>query len=120
MSTTKLNAEELAAKRYSLASAFLNPSARTIFRADEFDERVEIKRNAYAAAIREVAQPIADERDELLAFARLVADEFPTVTTEQLEAVVSGRFTIPAITPRTARHIIAARAAIAKATGTNA
>jgi hypothetical protein len=63
--SNKLNAEELAAKRYSLASAFLNPSLQTVFRSDDFDARVECKREGYAAAIREVAQPIADERDEL-------------------------------------------------------
>lgn len=53
--STKLNAEELAAKRRhgSLWS-------------DEMER-------AYAAAIREVAQPIADQRDGLLALVQKVA-----------------------------------------------
>jgi hypothetical protein len=71
--SNKLNAEELAAKRYSLASAFLNPSLQTVFRSDDFDARVECKREGYAAAIREVAQPIADERDELREVLGLIA-----------------------------------------------
>jgi hypothetical protein len=42
--STKLNAEELAAKHHTYYA----------------------RREAYAAAIREVAQPLADQRDELL------------------------------------------------------
>ena len=48
--STKLNAEELAAKRFTIGPAYRN--------------YWEIE-DAYAAAIREIAQPIADERDEL-------------------------------------------------------
>jgi hypothetical protein len=48
--SNKLNAEELAAKRFTIGPAYRN--------------YWEIE-DAYAAAIREVAQPIADERDEL-------------------------------------------------------
>ena len=55
--STKLNAEELAAKRYPRVTAIVpKPNG----------EWEELNHNAaaYAAAIREVAQPIADERDE--------------------------------------------------------
>jgi hypothetical protein len=48
--STKLNADGLAAKRFTIGPAYRN--------------YWEIE-DAYAAAIREVAQPIADERDEL-------------------------------------------------------
>jgi len=53
--STKLNAEELAAKRYPG-----NPTStvKTIIAAD--------KAEGYSLAIREVAQPLADQRDELL------------------------------------------------------
>ena len=52
--STKLNAEELAEKRWP-------ESGPTVGHAIVDDS----KREAYTAAIREVAQPIADERDEL-------------------------------------------------------
>ena len=52
--STKLNAEKLADKRYPLP--FDEPS---------WDDMQ--KQGAYAAAIREVAQPIADERDAIIA-----------------------------------------------------
>jgi hypothetical protein len=52
--SNKLNAEELAAKRWP-------ESGPTVGHAIVDDS----KREAYAEAIREVAQPIADERDEL-------------------------------------------------------
>lgn len=58
--STKLNAEELAAKRY--------PAYNTGYCSDEeFGERMDDRhrREGYAAAVREVAQPIADERDAL-------------------------------------------------------
>ena len=51
--STKLNAEELAAKRYPYVVAGV---------IDEWERHHHA--GAYAAAIREVAQPIADERDE--------------------------------------------------------
>ena len=51
--STKLNVEELAENRYPVS--YDEPSW------DDFQKQI-----AYAAAIREVAQPIADERDELL------------------------------------------------------
>jgi hypothetical protein len=47
--STKLNAEELAAKRFQIG-----PTARNYWRLED----------AYAAAISEHSQPIADERDE--------------------------------------------------------
>ena len=53
--STKLNAEELAAKRYPAVPI---STVLTIIAAD--------KAEGYAAAIREVAQPIANQRDELL------------------------------------------------------
>ena len=62
--STKLNAEELADDRfhrhYSVAEALAyNPGVEMAPRR--------IATEVYAAAIREVAQPIADERDELRA-----------------------------------------------------
>ena len=54
---SKLNAEELAAKRYAVTSEH---STAEIVHAMASG-------SAYAAAIREVAQPLADERDELRA-----------------------------------------------------
>jgi len=54
--STKLNAEELAAKR---SQDHTEPDAVIGVTPWQFT------RLAYAAAIREVAQPIADERDEL-------------------------------------------------------
>lgn len=66
--STKLNADELAEKRSNVLSAeiYMNlpkpvnePTAETIHR------RVGDWKDGYAEAIREVAQPIADERDEL-------------------------------------------------------
>jgi hypothetical protein len=48
MSLTKLNAEELAAKRFGIGAWIVHWTPT----------------DAYATAIREVAQPIADERDE--------------------------------------------------------
>ena len=54
--STKLNAEELAAKRYQ---DHTEPDAVIGVTPWQFT------RLAYAAAIREIAQPIADERDEL-------------------------------------------------------
>ena len=50
--SNKLNAEELAAKRFPHFDGEPVPL---------------VQRGYYAAAIREVAQPIADERDELVA-----------------------------------------------------
>ena len=55
--SNKLNAEELAAKRYP------NPTAM-IPQPDGTFLNINHSATAYAAAIREVAQPIADERDE--------------------------------------------------------
>ena len=52
--STKLNAEELAAKAYP----------RKLWPEGTLDE-VRRQRKGYEKAIREVAQPIADERDEL-------------------------------------------------------
>ena len=49
--STKLNAEELAAKWWEACPASVVRSRR---------------KDVYAAAIREVAQPLADQRDELL------------------------------------------------------
>ena len=57
--STKLNAEELAAKRYPLGDSYIHPVAG-------WTKDVPKERDGYAAAIREVAQPIADQRDELL------------------------------------------------------
>jgi hypothetical protein len=48
--STKLNAEELAAKRFGIGAWIVHWTPV----------------DAYAAAIREVAQPIADERDEAI------------------------------------------------------
>jgi hypothetical protein len=56
--SNKLNVEELAAKRYP------NPTAM-IPQPDGTFLNINHSATAYAAAIREVAQPIADERDEL-------------------------------------------------------
>jgi len=62
---TKLNAEELAAKLF-----VKNISPMTLLGETVFSEQ----RRAAAFAIREIAQPIADQRDELLkAFEGLVA-----------------------------------------------
>jgi hypothetical protein len=55
---SKLNAEELAANRYP------NPTAM-IPQPDGTFLNINHSATAYAAAIREVAQPIADERDKL-------------------------------------------------------
>lgn len=57
--STKLNAKELAWKRYENEPG---SSHRAVLRA------------GYAAAIREVAQPIADQRDELLEAAKRVLE----------------------------------------------
>jgi hypothetical protein len=54
----KLNAEELARKRWPDFVNVYGTKNRTTL------TKINI-RNGYAAAIREVAQPIADERDEL-------------------------------------------------------
>jgi hypothetical protein len=63
--STKLNAEELAAKRY--------PYEHTT--SDTAAAMQAGRESAYAAAIREVAQPIAEERDEYReALVELVAD----------------------------------------------
>jgi hypothetical protein len=59
--STKLNADELAAKRYPLPDD--EPS---------WDEHQ--KQLAYYVAIVEVAQPIADERDELREVLKLCLD----------------------------------------------
>lgn len=56
---------------------------------------------------------------ELLAFAQMVADDYKTASDDLLDGVIAGHFTVRGISPRMARHIKAARAAIAKATGTN-
>ena len=61
--SNKLNAEELAAKRYP------NPTAM-IPQPDGTFLNINHSATAYAAAIREVAQPIADERDELVTLIR--------------------------------------------------
>jgi len=63
MSTT-LKAEELAKRRYPLASAATNLSQRAIQRLEEFDEKAEHSREAYAEAIREAAQLLASQIDE--------------------------------------------------------
>jgi hypothetical protein len=60
--SNKLNAEELAAKRYPYVVAGV---------IDEWERHHHA--GAYAAAIREVAQPIADERDELREVLGLIA-----------------------------------------------
>jgi hypothetical protein len=65
----KLNAEELAAKRYQPVP---NSTILTIIGID--------KAEGYAAAIREVAQPIANERDELR---QLVVDMMQTPIPEE-------------------------------------
>lgn len=62
--STKLNAEELAKERF--------PSYTSVAEALAYNAGVEmnprrIATDAYAAAITEVAQPIADERDAALA-----------------------------------------------------
>lgn len=54
--STKLNAEQLATKRYPTKSDDLLGYARN---------KRKHHREGYAAAIREHSQPIADERDEL-------------------------------------------------------
>jgi len=53
--STKLNANELSAKRYAVTGEHATPDIIASM----------IRGEAYSAAIREVAQPIADERDEL-------------------------------------------------------
>jgi hypothetical protein len=83
---SKLNAEELAAKRYAQYRRSTSTEAGI---------------TGYAAAIREVAQPIADERDELL---------------EALQRILSRRD----VAMQFGDDEVRARAAIAKATGTNA
>jgi|LakMenE18May11ns_1017448.scaffolds.fasta_scaffold9554945_3 hypothetical protein len=90
--STKLNAEELAAKHHTYYA----------------------RREAYAAAIREVAQPIADQRDELLEALTDLHD-----TAIDARALVAGQQTpidraalIILLTERLAN----ARAAIAKCT----
>jgi len=60
--STKLNAEELAAKRWPDTQAQKNRWNGTV----KYMVNRGRERKAYAAAIREVAQPIADQRDELL------------------------------------------------------
>lgn len=54
--STKLNAEELAAKRYDEGYMHMDDRGRCFDITDRL-------REPYAAAIREVAQPLADERD---------------------------------------------------------
>jgi hypothetical protein len=66
--TTKLNAEKLA-----------------------YDRRVGLlwtrdMERAYAAAIREVAQPIADERDELREAVEIICEQGGALVAEQLAA----------------------------------
>ncbi len=56
--STKLNAEELAAKRYDNGYMHIDDRGRC------FDITLRLRECA-ATAIREVAQPIADERDEM-------------------------------------------------------
>jgi len=58
--STKLNAEEMAAKRFPR-------------------EVIGNKQAVYAAAIRKVAQPIAEERDELLEVVKLFLKEYKDV-----------------------------------------
>lgn len=93
--STKMNAEELAEDRY--------PAFRTY---ETYSHR-----RGYAAAIREVAQPIADQRDELLGIIELLP----------LDAFKEGGENADAADfVDNARHFVAAmdaaRAAIAKAT----
>jgi hypothetical protein len=64
--SNKLNAEELAAKRYPYVVAGV---------IDEWERHHHA--GAYAAAIREVAQPIADQRDELRALIERAMDVLP-------------------------------------------
>ena len=54
--STKLNAEELAINAYPV---------NIVTDTQNILDTEQVKRIGYAAAIREVAQPIADERDEL-------------------------------------------------------
>jgi hypothetical protein len=56
--STKLNADALAAKRWP------EPKRRLSENLNALVDRI-ARQRGYAAAIREVAQPIADERDEL-------------------------------------------------------
>jgi hypothetical protein len=98
--STKLNAEELAAKRFPYAIPGV---------MDDIERQRQI--NTYALAIREVAQPIADQRDELLeALQLLPLDAFKE----------DGKGADAADFKDNARHFIAAmdaaRAAIAKCT----
>ena len=63
--STKLNAEELAAKWIEdPRPVMMNYGTVDEWKMD--DELWRHTRDTYAAAIREVAQPIADQRDELL------------------------------------------------------
>ena len=59
--STKPNAEELASKRWPDTQAQKNTWRGMV----KYMVNRGRERKAYAAAIREVAQPIADERDEL-------------------------------------------------------
>jgi hypothetical protein len=64
--STKLNADELARKRFPYAIPGV------------MDDMVRLRQiNTYAAAIREVAQPIADQRDELRALIERAMDVLP-------------------------------------------
>ena len=106
--STKLNAEELAAKRYGIVNDDQTPFGSQMMSWDAN------KANGYAAAIREVAQPIADQRDELLEALTDLHD-----TAIDARALVAGQQTpidraalIILLTERLAN----ARAAIAKCT----
>lgn len=58
--STRLNAKEMAAKRYGIINNDESPFGGQMMSWEAN------KANGYAAAILEVAQPIADQRDELL------------------------------------------------------
>lgn len=62
---SKLNAEELAKKLFVKNISPMTPLGETVFAE---------QRRAAAIAIREVAQPIADQRDELLEAAKRVLE----------------------------------------------
>ena len=73
MTSTKLNAEALAMKRFE-------------------GRMYPLERDGYAAAIREVAQPIADERDELLKALRMCYTQMRHHAREHAELLPTGKY----------------------------
>jgi hypothetical protein len=64
--STKLNAGQLAEKRYPAETSWEPVRVTADAKSGAIMSLHIIRKDGYAAAIREVAQPIADQRDELL------------------------------------------------------